>query len=257
MESSTRTTAEELLRERDENRRKAFERDDDSGVFLGLAKRALGWELLHVLCGRFLRWKLRSKLKDEMSKEAADRLVMGALECYSIVTMVLLLLSYTSVYCAKSIAVLYVIWAVGVLGAAFPAYRLAEIASFLVQLHGGDDYSTTARMRAVLRTLWHYFECVVAFGTLYLIAYFFGDCFSAQSTSRFVATWLTPLYFSFVTITTLGYGDFSPQSLLGQLLVMLEVVLGIALFLIVLQRALSARRKTPDLGTQTGGSTGA
>ena len=39
-------------------------------------------------------------------------------------------------------------------------------------------------------------------------------------------TVLSPLYFSIVTFTTLGYGDVLPTSLWGQLLVITEVILG-------------------------------
>ncbi len=39
-------------------------------------------------------------------------------------------------------------------------------------------------------------------------------------------TWLSPLYFSVVTMTTLGYGDVLPSSLMGQVVVMFEVVTG-------------------------------
>ena len=40
------------------------------------------------------------------------------------------------------------------------------------------------------------------------------------------ATWLTPIYFSTVTFTTLGYGDITPSTSLPQILVMVEVTLG-------------------------------
>ncbi len=39
-------------------------------------------------------------------------------------------------------------------------------------------------------------------------------------------TWLSPLYFSVVTLTTLGYGDALPTSVSGQVAVMMQVVLG-------------------------------
>lgn len=39
-------------------------------------------------------------------------------------------------------------------------------------------------------------------------------------------TWLSPLYFSVVTLTTLGYGDVRPTTLLGQLVVMSQVTSG-------------------------------
>ena len=39
-------------------------------------------------------------------------------------------------------------------------------------------------------------------------------------------TSLSPLYYSIVTLTSLGYGDVVPTSIAGQLLAMLEVILG-------------------------------
>lgn len=39
-------------------------------------------------------------------------------------------------------------------------------------------------------------------------------------------TWLSPIYFSFVTFTTLGFGDVVPRSAVAQLAVMAEVVCG-------------------------------
>lgn len=39
-------------------------------------------------------------------------------------------------------------------------------------------------------------------------------------------TWLSPLYFSVVTLTTLGYGDVLPSSVMGQVVAMLQVVTG-------------------------------
>ena len=40
------------------------------------------------------------------------------------------------------------------------------------------------------------------------------------------ATWLSPYYFSIVTLTTLGYGDVLPTSVVGQLVVIAEVAIG-------------------------------
>jgi uncharacterized membrane protein len=52
------------------------------------------------------------------------------------------------------------------------------------------------------------------------------------------------LYFSFITMTTVGYGDFSPALPLGRSLVILEVLIG-SIFLVVLVARLVA-----TLGTQ-------
>lgn len=40
------------------------------------------------------------------------------------------------------------------------------------------------------------------------------------------ATWFSPVYFSFVTLTTLGYGDAVPASLAGQFFVTLQAITG-------------------------------
>jgi uncharacterized protein YjbI with pentapeptide repeats len=40
------------------------------------------------------------------------------------------------------------------------------------------------------------------------------------------ATWLSPYYFSVVTVTTLGYGDVQPASVAGQVVAMAQVLLG-------------------------------
>ncbi|WP_158247251.1 pentapeptide repeat-containing protein [Geothermobacter hydrogeniphilus] len=40
------------------------------------------------------------------------------------------------------------------------------------------------------------------------------------------ATWLSPLYFSVVTLTTLGYGDVTPAGLSAQIVAMAEVTIG-------------------------------
>ena len=39
-------------------------------------------------------------------------------------------------------------------------------------------------------------------------------------------TYLSPLYYSVVTLTTLGYGDVVPASASGQLVAMIEVITG-------------------------------
>jgi len=39
-------------------------------------------------------------------------------------------------------------------------------------------------------------------------------------------TWFSPIYFSFVTLTTLGYGDAVPMSLAAQMVVSLQAITG-------------------------------
>jgi voltage-gated potassium channel Kch len=57
----------------------------------------------------------------------------------------------------------------------------------------------------------------VCFAGLYRVV---GVDFGANETV------LSPLYFSVVTLTTLGYGDILPTTMAGQVAVMVETVLG-------------------------------
>ncbi len=52
-------------------------------------------------------------------------------------------------------------------------------------------------------------------------------------------SWLDSYYFTIITLTTVGYGDFSPQTDLGKLFTMLYVVLGLGIissFILLLAR---------------------
>lgn len=43
--------------------------------------------------------------------------------------------------------------------------------------------------------------------------------------------WLDALYFTVITLSTVGYGDFSPQTNLGKILTMLYIVFGVSVML--------------------------
>jgi len=44
-------------------------------------------------------------------------------------------------------------------------------------------------------------------------------------------SWLDSLYCSVITLTTIGYGDFSPQTDLGKIFTLLYIVVGVAFIL--------------------------
>ncbi|MGF1759580.1 ion channel [Photobacterium sagamiensis] len=54
----------------------------------------------------------------------------------------------------------------------------------------------------------------------------------------------TAAYFSFVTLTTLGYGDISPVSALAQVIVYLEAITGVFYMAIVVSSLVNARQST-------------
>ena len=59
-----------------------------------------------------------------------------------------------------------------------------------------------------------------------IIGRFLIDIAPSIDTQGRDATAFTPYYFSFVTFTTLGFGDVLPKNLAGELWLTLEVVLG-------------------------------
>lgn len=58
--------------------------------------------------------------------------------------------------------------------------------------------------------------------------------------------WLNSLYFCVITLATVGYGDFSPQTAAGKIFTMVYILLGIGTLVAVLTRladALAAARR--------------
>ncbi len=71
--------------------------------------------------------------------------------------------------------------------------------------------------RSLLRWLIWLVTATLGFGLIYTqVAIDYGD----------YRTWFSPIYFSFVTLTTLGYGDAVPMSLIAQIVVSLQAVTG-------------------------------
>ncbi|MBI2825953.1 MAG: two pore domain potassium channel family protein [Planctomycetia bacterium] len=79
----------------------------------------------------------------------------------------------------------------------------------------------------------------IAFALLYLAhAATTADAFGAEKSLR--AGWVTPLYFSTVTLATVGYGDLAPIKPFGQVLVVAEAAVGLLLIVVALQRVVGA-----------------
>ncbi len=67
-------------------------------------------------------------------------------------------------------------------------------------------------------------------------------------------SWLDSLYFSVITLTTVGYGDFSPQTNFGKLFTVFYVLIGIGIFVAFLNeiahQIVSARKQRESSKTQ-------
>jgi hypothetical protein len=121
----------------------------------------------------------------------------------------------------------------------FTVWRLGEILSVFVELHLKSGTNSESPARDVLNTIWHYLEVIIAFATFYVIVSWCGNDRFSNGTASLVHSPVTPLYYSVVTIATIGYGDFSPQRAVGKFLVCLEIMLGFILVVIVFQRAIA------------------
>lgn len=98
-----------------------------------------------------------------------------------------------------------------------------------------ETFRAQSRRHYVLYLVWWLFtDCGRSLLRVWLsatiLAMLFGVVYAnvpdLLNTSRSVQTAWTPFYFSFVTFTTLGFGDVTPGSLAGELVVTIEVVLG-------------------------------
>jgi ion channel/pentapeptide repeat protein len=92
--------------------------------------------------------------------------------------------------------------------------------------------------RSLLRVAAVSFGLAVVYGTIYKL---FPHLLNYKDS---VGSWFTPYYFSIVTYTTLGFGDVKPATLLGEIVVSSEVILGyttLGLLLSVLAQNIARR----------------
>ncbi|MGL6167532.1 MAG: potassium channel family protein, partial [Fusobacteriaceae bacterium] len=99
------------------------------------------------------------------------------------------------------------------------------------------------RTKDIIITFSIYVTIALSFGFVYLIIGFMSDVpvlSGIDYEKRGLYFYFKHIYFSFITITSVGYGDIYPLTFLAQLAVMIEVVLGIALLNFTLGITLSS-----------------
>jgi hypothetical protein len=136
---------------------------------------------------------------------------------------------------------------------AYATIRLIEIIVFQFnsQLYGGYPgkekprlrYTVLSYRRSIFLAGLLYIEAAIWFASLYRL---YAESFTCTNVSLTVP--LKALYFSVVTITTLGYGDVSASDSLGFFMVIAEAFSGLFMTLGILARVVSylPRPKTLD-----------
>ena len=79
-----------------------------------------------------------------------------------------------------------------------------------------------------------------------LIAEAIPDSFNGVSHAPWLDNFATAVYFSFVTITTLGYGDISPATPLARFLVYMEAIVGVFYMAILVASLIGVRLSDRD-----------
>lgn len=115
----------------------------------------------------------------------------------------------------------------------FVIYRIVEGINYLLCIIFVDRYKLDWRPhsfnRSILLLMMNYIEIIIGFAILYLVSSSIG-----YSKYKIISDPIEALYFSAVTITTLGYGDIKPISQCGQKLALMEPLLGFLLIVLVL-----------------------
>lgn len=139
--------------------------------------------------------------------------------------------NYVVTWAASLGAILWV-WPSSGISAFLAAYRIADGFVYRLCIIFVDRYKASWGLRSVNRAiilaLINYLELIIGFAIIYAWSA------AISSDSHTLTQSLEALYFSCVTITTLGYGDFSPSNPFGQLLVIAETMMGIVLLVLVL-----------------------
>jgi len=110
----------------------------------------------------------------------------------------------------------------------------------LEKKRGMIDITTVPEMRAeIIGALLKYMGGVISFGTIYngLQILFNGQAFAISNPSPF--PYFDLLYYSLVTITTLGYGDIVPSFWVSKVFVMGEIIFGLGFALLLFTMLIS------------------
>jgi hypothetical protein len=126
--------------------------------------------------------------------------------------------------------------------AALPAFRDAATLIALLTLAGAVGINVFASDRALGDRIFGAIVLYLLLGVMWAVAYAMVDSLLPQAfagrsdTDSGIADWI---YFSFVTLTTVGYGDITPVARLARSIAMLEALVGQLYPAIIIARLVS------------------
>ncbi|HEY1067589.1 MAG TPA: potassium channel family protein [Pirellulales bacterium] len=235
-----RGTPRSVLADKEEERLRSLTRRRQDGVVVAFLKAVFSCWIWHRPYQATVEYVLRRSGQLDRAVRHPHFVVHRAADVYTFGVGAALVASYVFAFAAAWR--LPPLWAEATLAVLclVPLFRLLECLSVIVILHANGHYWSPAPMRSVSRTIWTYVEFVLIFATFYVgAALWAGDTFRDPADAEFLESWATPLYFSMMTISTVGYGDFQPQTTVGRGMVALEVFCGIVLVFVALQRAMA------------------
>lgn len=198
---------------------------------------------------KFLYFFLRLRKQLDCNSDLAKYRVRNAIEWYYFLYTILLVIIYFASYFIYGYQdTLSLLWfIIYVISLVITIFRLMEILATFTMLHLNNSYHTDNPIRALMLTFISYSNIIIAFAVLFLvIGDFSGDNFSTTQLDLIAKDFITPLYFSIVTITTLGYGDLSPQFYPCKLLVVSQISIGILTIVIIVQRVMAVTKDEKD-----------
>lgn len=111
--------------------------------------------------------------------------------------------------------------------------------------HGKQKYALRGYRRIIILTLHNYLEIIFWFSSFYLhLRALFNDQYGVLNN-----LW-GAIYYSVVTITTLGYGEVFPCSNFTRILVALQTVIGVCILAIIVTRIIAYLPKPMTLNNK-------
>lgn len=104
-----------------------------------------------------------------------------------------------------------------------------------------EDWSLRSPNRSLMLLFINYIEMIIGFAALYLYTGAIGDVSKMP-----IRNPLDAVYFSSITITTLGYGDFTPINETGKIMVSVETITGLIFIVLVVAIFVTWRQTTHE-----------